>query len=145
MTAIREQLDAIILGLKRLSVTDGVRFVREYAAEMMEAPITGFIAAVGVTNTERSQGFLGSDATASLKGEMFAADVEIRVYAPYHTNGSGLSEMVSGMLTGLREADEAGIITAASASAIEFDAENNAVFRRLSFRMEFCLCEEETT
>ena len=35
-----------------------------------------------------------------------------------------------------------GIITEATASSIEFDKELNSVFRRLSFKVEFCLCEE---
>ena len=44
---------------------------------------------------------------------------------------------------GLNAADEEHIITSASASSIEFDPDLNAVFRRVTFHMAFCVCEEE--
>ena len=47
------------------------------------------------------------------------------------------------MLAGLNAADEEHIITSASASSIEFDPDLNAVFRRVTFHMAFCVCEEE--
>ncbi|MBR1483340.1 MAG: hypothetical protein IJ598_10285 [Ruminococcus sp.] len=143
MTTINEQADEIVRGLKELAPLQNVRFVREFSAAAVETPVSGFLAVVGVKSAERSRQFLGGDATSTLKGEMYAAVVELRVYSPYGGNGSGLSEVVGAMLTGLRTVDTAGIISDASASSIEFDAELNTIFRRLSFRLEFCLCEEE--
>ena len=46
------------------------------------------------------------------------------------------------MLAGLKTADTAGIVSDASVSSIEFDTELNTIFRRIGFRLEFCLCEE---
>ena len=76
------------------------------------------------------------------KGEMYSAAVEIRLYSPNGGNGSGLSELAGEMLAGLKTADTAGIVSDASVSSIEFDTELNTIFRRIGFRMEFCLCEE---
>ena len=80
--------------------------------------------------------------TSSVRGEAYSAHVEIRVYAPQSENGSGLSEAVSELLEGLKEADEERIITAASASSIEFDPDTNAIFRKVDLTIAFCLCEE---
>ena len=142
MDQINSQVNGIILGLKTIRALSGVRFVREYSAEPIETPVSGFIASVGVKSEERSSGFIGGDATSSLKGEMYSAAVEIRLYSPNGGNGSGLSELAGEMLTGLRSADTAGIISDASVSSIEFDTELNAIFRRIGFNLEFCLCEE---
>ena len=81
--------------------------------------------------------------TASLHGETYSAEAEIRLYAPADANGNGLAEIVSEVLAGLNAADEEHIITSASASSIEFDPDLNAVFRRVTFHMAFCVCEEE--
>ena len=142
MTPIREQVDTMIRRLKALDSMEGVRFFRAYSDEGIETPIQGFSAVVGVIKAEQKQGFAGGLAAPGLRGSLYSAEVEIRVYSPYHENGSGLSEMVSAMMTGLKEADEEKLITAAAASSIEFDKELNSVFRKLCFTMEFCLCEE---
>ena len=57
-------------------------------------------------------------------------------------NGSGLSEAVSELMEGLKKADEEKLITAVSASSIEFDSDTNTVFRKVDVHIEFCLCEE---
>ena len=80
--------------------------------------------------------------TSSVRGEVYAAHVEIRVYAPQSENGSGLSEAVSELMEGLKKADEEKLITAVSASSIEFDSDTNTVFRKVDVHIEFCLCEE---
>ena len=142
MTPIREQTDCMIRRLKTQESMQNVRFVRAFGDENIETPIQGFLAAVSIISTSQSQDFVGEWAASGVKGCMYTAEVEIRVYSPYHENGSGLSEMVSTMMTGLKEADEEKLITAAAASSIEFDKELNSVFRKLCFTMEFCLCEE---
>ena len=142
MTPIHEQTDCVIRRLKTQESMRNVRFVRAFSDENIETPIHGFLAAVSIISTSQSQDFVGGWASSGVRGCMYTAEVEIRVYSPYHENGNGLSELVSAMLTGLKEADEEKLITAAAASSIEFDNELNSVFRKLCFTMEFCLCEE---
>ena len=40
------------------------------------------------------------------------------------------------------KADAEKIVTSVSASSIEFDPDVNAVFRKVEFKLEFCLCGE---
>ena len=64
------------------------------------------------------------------------------MYAPATENGSGLSEIVSELLTGLKKADSQKIIVESDASPIAFDPDLNAIYRIVHFEIEFCLCEE---
>lgn len=142
MDRIQRQIDALVVRLKHQDAMAGIRFVREYANAEVETPVRGLLAVVCIVGTSREKGYIGGYLTSSVRGEAYSAHVEIRVYAPQSENGSGLSEAVSELLEGLKEADEERIITAASASSIEFDPDTNAIFRKVDLTIAFCLCEE---
>ncbi len=142
MDRIQRQIDALVVRLKHQDAMAGIRFVREYANAEVETPVRGLLAVVCIVETSREKGYIGGYLTSSVRGEAYSAHVEIRVYAPQSENGSGLSEAVSELLEGLKEADEERIITAASASSIEFDPDTNAIFRKVDLTIAFCLCEE---
>ena len=142
MNQIEKQVDRIIAGLKLIEELKGVRFVREYGSHKIETPIKGMLAVVSVTDTALSKSYIGGFMSSTVKGDEYAAKVEIRVYAPADENGSGLSEIISEMLIGLKKADNEKLITESSASAIAFDPDLNAIYRTISFEISFCLCEE---
>ena len=142
MTQIRQQIDRLIIRLKQNDALSGVRFVREYANSDIETPVRGSLAVVGIVKTSRKKGYIGGYLSSSVRGETYGATAEIRIYAPADENGSGLSELVCELMTALEAADEEKIITSVSASSIEFDPDVNAVFRKVEFELEFCLCEE---
>ena len=88
-------------------------------------------------------GFLGSGASQTgIPDALYSADTELRVYAPAGENGAGLSGVISEMLRALELFDERRIVTKREVGSIEFDSDLGAIFRRLRFRVEFCLCEE---
>lgn len=142
MNQIEKQIDRIIAGLKLIDSLKSVRFVREYGSHSVEMPIKGLIAVVSLTDTSQSKSYIGGYMSSSVKGEQYTANAQIRVYAPADENGSGLSEVVSEILTGLKKADGEKIIAESNASSIAFDPDMNAIYRTVSFSVEFCLCEE---
>ncbi len=142
MNQIEKQVDRIIAGLKIIDELKPLRFVREYGSHTVETPIKGFLAVVSVKDTSLSKSFIGGYMSSSVKGDEYTAHVEIRVYAPATENGSGLSELVSEILTGLKKADAEKIIVESNASPIAFDPDMNAIYRTVDFAIEFCLCEE---
>lgn len=142
MNQIEKQVDRIIAGLKRIEALKPVRFVREYGSHNVENPVTGLLAVVSVTDTSLSKSYIGGYLSSAIKGDSYAANVEIRIYAPADENGSGLSEIVSELLTGLKKADSEKIIVESDASSIAFDPDMNAIYRTVHFGIEFCLCEE---
>ena len=133
MNRIEKQVDRIIAGLKVNEALKNVRFIREYGSDEAPSPVNGMIAVVSVRDMSTEKSYIGGYLSPSIKGESYNAGVEIRVYAPATENGSGLSEVVSEILLGLKTAD---------AASIEFDPDMNAIYRTVSFNMEFCLCEE---
>lgn len=142
MNQIENQIDQIIFALKSIDALDSVRFIREYGSHTAEVPISGMLAVVSVLDMTHSKDYIGGYLSSALKGEQYSAKAEIRVYAPATENGNGLSEIVSEILLGLKKVDSQKIIQNLNASSIEFDTDMNAIFRTISFEIEFCLCEE---
>lgn len=137
-------IDSMIYRLKELPECENVRFVREYPKMDSENPIIGFLAVVEVKKVVLGSGYLGGIAPSGEKGELYSAEGEIMVYAPKNQNGNGLSQLVFKMLKTLGSADEDKFVVAAKAGSIEFDTNLSAVFRRISFKLEFCEHEEES-
>lgn len=142
MNQIEKQLDSIVARLKLCENLSQVRFIREYGSHNIEMPVSGFLAVVSVTDTALSKEYIGGYISPSLKGERYAAKAQICVYAPADENGSGLSEITSELMSALRKADSEKIIEDISASSIDFDADMNAIYRKVELCIEFCLCEE---
>ena len=131
MNQITTQLDRIIARLKQNEKLAKVKFIREHGNHGAEINLTSFLAVVAVTDTVLSKKYVGDYLSASVKGEQFLAKVQIFVYAPADENGNGL-----------KKADTEKIISELSVSAIDFDTDINAIFRKVEFTMEFFVCEE---
>ena len=142
MNQIEKHFDRVIAGLKLIEALKSVRFVREYGSHNIELPIKGLLAVVSITDTSLSKSYIGGYLSSGVKGEQYEANGEIRVYAPANENGSGLSEIVTEILAGLKKADSQKIISQTSASSIAFVPDMNAIYRTVYFSIEFCLCEE---
>ena len=135
MNQITTQLDRIIARLKQNEKLAKVKFIREHGNHGAEINLTSFLAVVAVTDTVLSKKYVGDYLSASVKGEQFLAKVQIFVYAPADENGNGLSEITCEIMQGLKKAE-------LSVSAIDFDTDINAIFRKVEFTMEFFVCEE---
>ena len=143
MKQILRQLDNIIVRLKLEESLEKVKFIREYGSHTAQVPLfVGFMAVVSVMDTSLSKQYIGGYMSSAVKGEEFQAKVAISVYAPADENGNGLSEITSEMLAALRKVDSEKILGEFTVSPIEFDADMNAIFRTVEFKMDFYLCEE---
>ncbi len=143
MIQIQQQIDSVIMGLKQRGALSEVRFVRGYGTEKIETPVRGMLAVVSITQITRENGFFGGRLSSSVSGERYSVKAEICVYAPASENGTGLSGVVSELLSSLEAADSGHIITGVSASPIEFDPNINSVFRKIEFDASFCLSGED--
>lgn len=142
MKQILKQLDSLIARIKLCEYFARVRFIRDYGTHSAQTPVTGFLAVVSLTDTSLSRRYIGEYLESSVKGEQFTAKAEINVYAPASENGNGLSEVTSELMSTLKKVDNEKILRDITASPIEFDADMNAIFRKVEFKMDFCLCEE---
>ena len=142
MNRIKAEVDRIVARLKENSALSGIRFVREYSSNQLESPIDGWLAAVCITDVKLSKSYVGGYMSSSLRGEVYSAGVEIRLFAPAEKNGSGLSELAGEIISTLSEAKNELNISSVTASAIGFDPNSDAVYRTVSCKLEFCASGE---
>lgn len=142
MNRIKVEVDRIVARLKENSALSGIRFVREYSSNQLESPIDGWLAAVCITDVKLSKSYVGGYMSSSIRGEVYSAGVEIRLFAPAEENGSGLSELAGEIISTLSEAKNELNISSVTASAIGFDPNSDAVYRTVSCKLEFCASGE---
>ena len=150
MNRIKAEVDRIVARLKENSALSGIRFVREYSSNQLESPIDGWLAAVCITDVKLSKSYVGGYMSSSIRGEVYSAGVEIRLFAPAEENGSGLSELAGEIISTLSEeiistlseAKNELNISSVTASAIGFDPNSDAVYRTVSCKLEFCASGE---
>ena len=142
MNRIKAEVDRIVARLKENSALSGIRFVREYSSNQLESPIDGWLAAVCITDVKLSKSYVGGYMSSSLRGEVYSAGVEIRLFAPAEENGSGLSELAGEIISTLSEAKNELNISSVTASAIGFDQNSDPVYRTVSCKLEFCASGE---
>ena len=142
MNRIKAEVDRIVARLKENSALSGIRFVREYSSNQLESPIDGWLAAVCITDVKLCKSYVGGYMSSSIRGEVYSAGVEIRLFAPAEENGSGLSELAGEIISTLSEAKNELNISSVTASAIGFDPNSDAVYRTVSCKLEFCASGE---
>lgn len=142
MNRIKAEVDRIVARLKENSALSGIRFVREYSSNQLESPIDGWLAAVCITDVKLSKSYVGGYMSSSIRGEVYSAGVEIRLFAPAEENGSGLSELAGEIISTLSEAKNELNISSVTALAIGFDPNSDAVYRTVSCKLEFCASGE---
>ncbi|HCA04679.1 MAG TPA: hypothetical protein DEO32_02145 [Ruminococcaceae bacterium] len=134
MTQINSAVDSIIILIKNIEPFDGVRFVREYNTSQIETPVSSPLAAVRITSVNLCKSYVGGYVSPARKGDYYCVEVSICFYAPSHENGSGLSELACAAVNALNSLED-GDISEISASAIAFDADAEAVYRTVSFKL----------
>ena len=142
MNRIKAEVDRIVARLKENSALSGIRFVREYSSNQLESPIDGWLAAVCITDVKLCKSYVGGYMSSSIRGEVYSAGVEIRLFAPAEENGSGLSELAGEIISTLSEDKNELNISSVTASAIGFDPNSDAVYRTVSCKLEFCASGE---
>ncbi len=142
MIRINRHLDMIINSLKGCAELENICFVRGYTNQRIESPVSGFTAAVILLETKLRESYLGGDIDADIKGGIYCAEAEIRLYAPRNENGSGLSHLAAVLLDRLKDVKANCALSGFSAGQIEFDANLNAVFRRIGFELELPVLQE---
>lgn len=138
MDQINAAVDRIIKRIRQNEALAGVRFVRGFNSAPAENPISGYLAAVCVTGINLNRRFVGGYMSSSVKGEVYNADTDIRLYAPACENGSGLSAVAGEIISALKEIEGEENIGGISASAIVFDPDADSIYRTVSFKTEIC-------
>lgn len=144
MNEIEEIVDRLIVGAKKDSGLDGVRFIKAYREDQIETPVSGYLAVVSIDSMSKSKSFLGNDVKNGLKGEKYNALIKVKIYAPYYEKGQELTGISGIFCNSIKNADEEDVIEEISFSPIGFDEQINAMYRCCNVSIGFYLCEEAT-
>lgn len=144
MNEIKEIVDKLIYGAKSDESLKGLRFVKAYKNQNIEAPLTDYLAVVSINSISRSGEFLGNSVYSGLKGEKYSCNVFIKIYAPEFKEGQGLTTISGILLNSIKKADEENIIEEISFEPVAFEDKINAIYRICKIKISFFLCEEAT-
>jgi hypothetical protein len=141
MNSIIDIAESLINGIKDNPEFGNIKFLKAYGISDYD-PCHGCVtAAVNIEEIERTKGYLARLYDAQTYGDVFSAKLTIRVYAPDDTSGESLSETSLKIRQAVTEADSCGFINESKISAIKYENDTGAVFREVTFLIEYVLCE----
>lgn len=128
---MKRELDALIRTVKTAEPMADVRFIKEYSGANAEMPVRGWIGVVRLCELSAAPRYIGEALCPAGGGKALHATVEIMLYAPAGENGSGLTRLSLALLMALRTCP----VRNCQVSAVRFDPDFGAIYRRVGFEM----------
>ena len=135
MTVLNSKVEEIIKEIKTDHSLDGVKFVKAYNGRIKEAPLGEILVTVGTF----AGGYLGNGS----KGERVNSKIKMNVYCPYLNGGDGITHTVNTLVDKISSVDRENLVSDISVSEIKFSKEYDAVYRTVSFNLDYCRNKEE--
>lgn len=141
MNSIIDIAESLINGIKDDPGFSDIKFLKAYGVSDYE-PCRGSVSAVvNIEDTERGKGYLSRLYDAQTYGDVYSAKLTIRVYAPDNISGESLTETALKIRRAVVNADSGGFIYKNKISPIKYENDTGAVYREVSFLIEYVLCE----
>ena len=137
LNQMKAELDAVIRTVKAVDSLRPVRFIKEYGGANAEMPVSGWIGVVQIREMNTARSYLGGLLCSGRRGERLRAAVDILLYAPPGESGSGLTRLSLALMAALRSCRVSGC----RVSAVSYDPDFGAIYRRVGFEMT-CGAEE---
>ena len=142
MTVLNSKVEEIIREIKTDHSLDGVKFVKAYNGRIKEAPLGEILVTVG-TGVETVGTFAGGYLGNGSKGERVNSKIKMNVYCPYLNGGDGITHTVNTLIDKISSVDRENLVSDISVSEIKFSKEYDAVYRTVSFNLDYCRNKEE--
>lgn len=142
MTEVEKYVEDLIKAVKKDETLKRVRFVKGYSSTYTDSPVKGFLAAVSIDKMKVTEEFIGNYIGGGLKGQEHETTIKIRVYAPFHAGGSGLTQVVMALFNALVKADKNKFIKSKEISSVTYDKNANTIYRTITATLDMFLCEE---
>jgi hypothetical protein len=120
---------------------ENINFVKSYGAGEYNPSHTAFTAVVGIENIERKDGYISRLYKYDTYGDVFSAELNIRLYGGYDTSGESLTRTALDLRQAVISADSDGFIDKSRISSLKYESGTSAVYRDISFDIEYVLCE----
>ena len=142
MTVLNSKVEEIIKEIKTDHSLDGVKFVKAYNGRIKEAPLGEILVTVG-TGVETVGTFAGGYLGNGSKGERVNSKIKMNVYCPYLNGRDGITHTVNTLVDKISSVDRENLVSDISVSEIKFSKEYDAVYRTVSFNLDYCRNKEE--
>ena len=142
MTVLNSKVEEIIKEIKTDHSLDGVKFVKAYNGRIKEAPLGEILVTVG-TGVETVGTFAGGYLGNGSKGERVNSKIKMNVYCPYLNGGDDITHTVNTLVDKISSVDRENLVSNISVSKIKFSKEYDAVYRTVSFNLDYCRNKEE--
>lgn len=141
MNSIIDIAECLINGIKDNPEFENIKFLKAYGISDYNPCYGSVTAVVNIEEIERNKGYLARLYDTQTYGDVFLSKLTIRVYAPDDTSGESLTETSVKIRQAVTYADSYGFINESKISAIKYENETGAVFREVTFLIEYVLCE----
>ena len=141
MNSIIDIADSLITDVIENPSLGDIRFLKAYGASNYNPSYEGFTAVVNIDEVKRSGGFVSRLYKTNTYGEAFSAELRVRLYAGSEVSGDSLTRNAVALREAVISADSYGFIDNSRISPIEYESGSGALYRELSFYLEYVLCE----
>lgn len=141
MNSIIDIAENLITDVKENQAFSNVTFVKAYSVYDYNPSYGGFTAVVNIDEVERSEGYLSRLYKADTYGDIFFAKLIVRLYAGNNTSGDSLTKTALSLKQSILSADSDGFINKSKIGPIKYESDTAAVYREISFDIEYVLCE----
>ncbi len=141
MNNITDIADTLIKNAKHNPQLSDIRFIKAYNTTANNPNEDGCTAVVSIESVQRSKGFVSRLYKQNTYGDVFVARLNVRLYAGNDISGASLTKTALIIRNALIEADSEGYIENSNISSIKYENDSSAVYRDISFDIEYVLCE----
>lgn len=141
MNSIIDIAESLIADVKEKPDFSNIKFLKAYGVSDYNPDFGSTAAVVNIEEVERCAGYLSRLYDAETYGDVYNAKLTIRVYAPDDVSGESLTEISVKLRQAVTDADNCGFINKSKISSIKYENGTGAVYRDISFFIEYVLCE----
>lgn len=141
MNSIIEIADSLINTVKESGDFESVKFLKAYNEKDYNPSHEGITAVVDLDTIEKGNSYISGLFKFDTVGEVYLADLTLRVYAGDSVSGDSLTCECIRLKDAVLSADSEGYIVKSKISPIRYESTTAAVYREITFEIEYVLCE----
>lgn len=141
MNSIIDIADSLINNIAELSEFENVEFIKAYDTSAYNPRRDGITAVVDVENIERTDGYITRLYKIDRYGDVYSAKLSVKLYGGSDISGESLTSVSLNLKNAVNVCDNHEFITKSKISPIIYESGTNAVYREISFNIEYVLCE----
>lgn len=141
MNSIFDIVEGLIDDLSENENLRDITFIKAYDADDYNPSQNTLTAVFNIDELKRRGGFIQRLYRRGTYGDIFSAKLIIRLYGGNYVFGDGLTKALVRLRNEIALADSDGFFDSGVISSICYEKETGAIYRELTFNIEYVLCE----